>query len=1124
MIPPIGSNLTKGNTALRQERYEEAVNSYAQALLQLPEMVNMILPNLQITAKKYREKRATQATLNVAVCGWDLAHNAAGRAYTLATIYQTFAKVEIIGCLFPQFGAEVWLPIRETQITKHTFLVEQECNFFKQALIFVSEHPYDVVHLSKPRAPNIFLGALYKLLWNARILIDVDDEELGFVGAETPLQLNDFIKKYGEKPTLNNLAGKDWTRVAVSMVKAFDGITVSNPALQQIYGGEIIHHARLIKNLEFTPENKATNRAKHNISSDKIVVLFFGTPRSHKGIIETAKAIESLKRSDIIYLIAGTFEDKNLKDEIKKIKHCNTLFIENHSIDSASEILSLGDICILAQNKESKSSKFQVPAKLSDALATRLVVIASNTPALAEFHQNNCFIDYSDDLSGTLRRILNNSVEQVAVTTAGYNFFKNNLSPAFNAKRLIEVINKSNTTPQDNIATWFLKVTGWKLIKGASLSTTSTPKSINGKSNTSIDIVIPVFNALDDVKKCLDSVYRYTDGFSVRTYIINDASNQETTEWLRWFSKNHSNFILTENEKNQGYTKTVNIGLRQCGGDYIVTLNSDTVVTNGWLISLIDCFMSDSSIGVAGPLSNAASWQNVPKLLDDNKQFAVNELPLGWTPDDMAELVQKVSEKIYPKVPFINGFCFMISRQAFEKVGLLDEIAFPTGYGEENDYCIRVADAGFSLSICDSAYVFHSKSKSFGHDQRKELSRAGSESLKSKHGKDRVLTLSNSIKDLNCIEEIRDRVEKEIRRRISAFNNNPLNYRILFLLPVSGGGGGVHSIVQETMGMRRLGVNAKIAVPEKHKYKFIQKYSDINNVEEIFLGFESEKLISISKQFDIIIGTIYTSMRLVKQIADSNPNIIPAYYIQDYEPLFSAENSNEWHEARKSYELIPDAVLFAKTDWIRETVYKEHGIHVKKVSPSIDHKIYKPVSNKNNNLANQLVIAAMIRPKTPRRGAGRTMKLLKEISSYFGEQISIHIFGTNSNDPLFQKLDRDFLFKNHGELTRIEVAQVLQQSDYFIDLSDYQAFGRTGLEAMACGVIPIITCHGGVYEYAKNLHNSLIVDPFSEELTDTIINFIESNSLNNFRINAIATAAEFSIHKAAVSELLALTS
>ncbi|MDT9206302.1 tetratricopeptide repeat protein, partial [Limnospira sp. PMC 1243.20] len=119
----------------------------------------------------------------VGVCGWELSHNAAGRAYTLAQLYGGFAEVELIGCLFPKYGGQVWEPIRGGEIRCHTIRVEDEGRFVEQALGLVWAHPYEVVHLSKPRMPNIILGLLYKLVWGARVIVDIDDEELIFVRA-----------------------------------------------------------------------------------------------------------------------------------------------------------------------------------------------------------------------------------------------------------------------------------------------------------------------------------------------------------------------------------------------------------------------------------------------------------------------------------------------------------------------------------------------------------------------------------------------------------------------------------------------------------------------------------------------------------------------------------------------------------------------------------------------------------------------------------------------------------------------------------------------------------------------------------------------------------------------------
>ncbi|WP_127021609.1 glycosyltransferase [Rheinheimera mangrovi] len=649
--------------------------------------------------------------------------------------------------------------------------------------------------------------------------------------------------------------------------------------------------------------------------------------------------------------------------------------------------------------------------------------------------------------------------------------------------------------------------------------------SINSE-NAVVDIVVPVFNALEDVQRCLDAINRNTDGFTVNVYIVNDGSDMPTTEWLRAFCKNKPMFVLTENDKNKGYTPTVNVGLRQCKGDYIVTLNSDTIVTKGWLTGLVRCFKTNAEFGVVGPLSNAASWQNVPILLDENNQFAVNELPQGWNADDMAVLVSAASKRYYPQVPFVNGFCFMIAKAAFDKVGLLDEETFPTGYGEENDYCIRVAQAGFKLAICDDTYVFHAKSKSFGHEKRKQLSKVGSDALKAKHGKDKVNELAGQIRDMTVFNDIRQQVRQALTNAANSFTKDPLLNRILFLLPVSGGGGGVHSIVQETMGMRRIGVRAKIAVPKKHRHKFIKKYEDIDVVEDLFIGFEPHELGDLSKKFDVIVGTIYTSMKLVKEVVDINPEIQPAYYIQDYEPFFSELGSSAWQEARDSYTLLPNAILFAKTDWICQKVHEEHGVQVRKVSPSIDHDVYKPdpLAKTHSGLEAKIVLSAMIRPKTPRRGAERTMSLLKRVYDHLGDKVHIELFGCADEDPLFQQLERGFKYNNNGELTRLGVAAVLQKSDCFIDLSDYQAFGRTGLEAMACGAFSMLTKFGGIYEYAVDGYDSLIINPFDEdECFNRLISSVTRNDvLARLKANSLMKSANFSVHKAAVSEAIEL--
>lgn len=635
-----------------------------------------------------------------------------------------------------------------------------------------------------------------------------------------------------------------------------------------------------------------------------------------------------------------------------------------------------------------------------------------------------------------------------------------------------------------------------------------------------VDIVVPVYNAIEDVQRCLEAIERNTDGFNVNVYVVNDGSEAPTTEWLRIFCKNKPMFFLTENEKNKGYTPTVNVGLRQCKGDYIVTLNSDTIVTKGWLNGLVRCLNSDNKLGIVGPLSNAASWQSVPYVRDENGSFFINSVPDGFTIDGFAELVSQVSARIYPELPFVNGFCFMLKREVLDTVGFMDEETFPVGYGEENDFCIRAIDAGYKFAIADDVFVFHAKSKSFGHVNRQHLSKQGSDSLKKKHGIEKYTALVERVKDTALLDEVRSRLKVEIEKYSEG--RKPLaltDLSILFLLPVKGGGGGSHSVVQEVTAMRRLGVNAKVAVNDSNLERFRNNYADIPNVDDIFIGFNEQSINVISSEFDVIVATIFKSVKYLKGIVQANKHILPAYYIQDYEPMFFEKGSTLWQEAYESYNYLPDIFCFAKTHWIIDKVKDNHSVLVEKVVPSIDHDVYKPITKKASS---EMVITAMIRPQTPYRGAERTMRLLSRIKREFGDTVKIKIFGCGSDAEEFKKLPSDFEFENAGVLTRPAVAALLAEADIFIDLSDYQAFGRTALEAMACETVSFVTKNGGTDEYAINGHNSFLVDPYDVDTCFDLIKRLTANpsDMEKIKHEGLLTAANYSPHRAAVSELV----
>ncbi len=344
--------------------------------------------------------------------------------------------------------------------------------------------------------------------------------------------------------------------------------------------------------------------------------------------------------------------------------------------------------------------------------------------------------------------------------------------------------------------------------------------------------------------------------------------------------------------------------------------------------------------------------------------------------------------------------------------------------------------------------------------------------------------------------------------------------RILFILPVKGGGGGAHSVIQEVSEMIKMGVDAKIAVDDRNIMSMRSNYFDLPEVVKNFVAYKDEEdLLSKIEDDSTVIATIFTTVEVLKRLCKKNNSIIPAYYIQDYEPLFCEKGTKLWQQAYDSYTLIKGCKLFAKTAWLQNVVLDNHGVSVLKVEPSIDHGVYFPNFNKTEK-----IISAMIRPKSPRRAPHRTMKILRALKKSYPEY-KVCIFGCTDDEIIENELVHDFEFENLGVLKRLQVSQLLRESELFLDLSDFQAFGRTALEAMACGCVPVITQYGGVYEYAIHEYNSFIVNTKDDrDILDSITKYFTCDSLEKvmLRNNAVNTSQNFSVRRAALSELKAI--
>ena len=230
------------------------------------------------------------------------------------------------------------------------------------------------------------------------------------------------------------------------------------------------------------------------------------------------------------------------------------------------------------------------------------------------------------------------------------------------------------------------------------------------------------------------------------------------------------------NTTNLGFTNTVNRGLSIARGHDVILLNSDTVVTPRWVQNLRLAAYSGERVGTVTPLSNNAGAFSAPDVGQDNK------LPSWLSLDYYARAITQVARRSYPRAPTGNGFCMYIRHDCLLETGVLDAEAFPRGYGEENDFCMRAGRLGWAHVIDDSTLIYHVRSASFG-EAKNELMKRGREIIDRRYP-DYTSAVRALLAD-EKLKQARDRV-REVALAITP--GKVVKPRILYVLSTITGG------------------------------------------------------------------------------------------------------------------------------------------------------------------------------------------------------------------------------------------------------------------------------------------------------------------------------------------------
>ncbi len=245
-----------------------------------------------------------------------------------------------------------------------------------------------------------------------------------------------------------------------------------------------------------------------------------------------------------------------------------------------------------------------------------------------------------------------------------------------------------------------------------------------------VTIVVPVYGDLPGLLECIRSLRQNLQGSPHNVLLVNDCGpDADAIERAVLAAIDGAEeFSYHRNERNLGFVGTCNraaLELDTTSND-ILLLNSDTVTTPGFVEELVDVLHASPDHGIVCARSNNATIASLPHRLRD---------PAGVRTAERTAAVHAALLNSLPRfnvAPVAMGFCFLVRRELIQRYGLFDEV-FAPGYGEENDFCLRMKAHGYLSVIAHRALVFHSVGKSFEPARRARLRAAHERLLVKRH-------------------------------------------------------------------------------------------------------------------------------------------------------------------------------------------------------------------------------------------------------------------------------------------------------------------------------------------------------------------------------------------------------
>jgi len=245
-------------------------------------------------------------------------------------------------------------------------------------------------------------------------------------------------------------------------------------------------------------------------------------------------------------------------------------------------------------------------------------------------------------------------------------------------------------------------------------------------SSPLVSILVPCCGMIEYTKLCVPSILRYSRQ-PIELIFLDIGSLDGTAEYLAGVTAaSRFRIEIVRTPTDMGIAEVCKEALAAARGEFLVLLNNDTIVTDGWLQQLITLATLAPAIGMVGPMSNYAPMaQHVstvpyrvkPKRAKTARQFVQAESLLDV--DSMHAFAHEYREEMKGKwieVERLGGFCLLLKREVLDRIGLVNlEKWTDLSLFDTDILSAKARQAGYTLACCRDLFIHHFGTRTFSH-------------------------------------------------------------------------------------------------------------------------------------------------------------------------------------------------------------------------------------------------------------------------------------------------------------------------------------------------------------------------------------------------------------------------